>query len=152
MLSSIIGGALMSFLPQSNKSGILAGIYLVNAVVAPLTVFYNVSPYMAYAWMNGDVDNRFSGLRQTSAAQLSEHSLLLLCQARSQLAISSVPRHSKLEMPLIIAQLNLPSWAHRLDAHLPPSCCSYTTCGRTRRGLCVRRQRMPICHLRFGPA
>ena len=40
---SIIGGALMSFLPQSNKAGILAGIYLVNAVVAPLTVFYNVS-------------------------------------------------------------------------------------------------------------
>jgi len=33
----------MSFLPTDNKSGILAGIYLVNAVVAPLTVFYNVS-------------------------------------------------------------------------------------------------------------
>lgn len=33
----------MSFLPHSNKAGILAGIYLVNAVVAPLTVFYNVS-------------------------------------------------------------------------------------------------------------
>ena len=30
----------MSFLPTSNKSGILAGIYLVNAVVAPLTIFY----------------------------------------------------------------------------------------------------------------
>lgn len=39
----ILGGALMSFLPTSNKSGILAGIYLVNAVVAPLAVFYNVS-------------------------------------------------------------------------------------------------------------
>ncbi len=33
----------MSFLPTSNKGGILAGIYLVNAVVAPLTVFYSVS-------------------------------------------------------------------------------------------------------------
>jgi hypothetical protein len=41
---SIIGGALMSFLPTTNRSGILAGIYLVNAVVAPLTVFYGVSP------------------------------------------------------------------------------------------------------------
>jgi hypothetical protein len=30
----------MSFLPTSNKAGCLAGIYLVNAVVAPLTVFY----------------------------------------------------------------------------------------------------------------
>ncbi|KAK3375839.1 allantoate permease [Lasiosphaeria ovina] len=38
---AIIGGALMSFLPSSNKNGILAGIYLVNAVVAPLAVFYN---------------------------------------------------------------------------------------------------------------
>lgn len=33
----------MSFLPTSNKSGVLAGLYLVNAVVAPLSVFYNVS-------------------------------------------------------------------------------------------------------------
>lgn len=33
----------MSFLDTSNRSGILAGIYLVNAVVAPLTVFYSVS-------------------------------------------------------------------------------------------------------------
>lgn len=33
----------MSFLPTSNSDGILAGIYLVNAVVAPLTIFYNVS-------------------------------------------------------------------------------------------------------------
>lgn len=38
-----MGGALMSFLPTSNRSGILAGIYLVNAVVAPLAVFYSVS-------------------------------------------------------------------------------------------------------------
>ncbi|KAF4982461.1 hypothetical protein FZEAL_1915 [Fusarium zealandicum] len=37
----IIGGALMSFLPTTNKAGCLVGIYLVNAVVAPLTVFYN---------------------------------------------------------------------------------------------------------------
>jgi hypothetical protein len=33
----------MSFLPTSNKAGCLAGIYLVNAVVAPLAIFYNVS-------------------------------------------------------------------------------------------------------------
>lgn len=40
---SILGGALMSFLnPKTNRSGVLAGIYLVNAVVAPLTIFYNV--------------------------------------------------------------------------------------------------------------
>jgi len=39
----------MSFLPTSNKAGCLTGIYLVNAVVAPLTVFYAVSslPFLA---------------------------------------------------------------------------------------------------------
>lgn len=33
----------MSFLPTTNRAGCLAGIYLTNAVVAPLAVFYNVS-------------------------------------------------------------------------------------------------------------
>ncbi|KAJ9136530.1 Thiamine pathway transporter THI73 [Coniochaeta hoffmannii] len=41
IVPAIIGGALMSFLPSTNRSGILAGIYLVNAVVAPLAIFYN---------------------------------------------------------------------------------------------------------------
>lgn len=41
IIPAIIGGALMSFLPTTNKAGVLAGIYLVNAVVAPLAVFYN---------------------------------------------------------------------------------------------------------------
>ncbi|KAF2189269.1 MFS general substrate transporter [Zopfia rhizophila CBS 207.26] len=41
IIPGIIGGALMSFLPHSNRSGILAGIYLVNAIVAPLPVYYN---------------------------------------------------------------------------------------------------------------
>lgn len=47
-----MGGALMSFLPTSNRSGCLAGIYLVNAVVAPLAVFYNVRPrlYQGRVW------------------------------------------------------------------------------------------------------
>ncbi|KAG6059068.1 hypothetical protein E4U17_006980 [Claviceps sp. LM77 group G4] len=41
IIPAIIGGALISFLPTSNRVGILAGIYLVNAVVAPLAIFYN---------------------------------------------------------------------------------------------------------------
>ncbi|KAK4183984.1 putative allantoate protein [Podospora australis] len=41
IVPAIIGGALMSFLPTTNRNGILAGIYLVNAVVAPLAIFYN---------------------------------------------------------------------------------------------------------------
>lgn len=41
IIPAIIGGALMSFLPTTNRGGILAGIYLVNAVVAPLAIFYN---------------------------------------------------------------------------------------------------------------
>ncbi|KAH7074784.1 allantoate permease [Paraphoma chrysanthemicola] len=40
IVPAIIGGALMSFLPVANRSGCLAGIYLVNAVVAPLPVLY----------------------------------------------------------------------------------------------------------------
>lgn len=42
MTISIMGGALMSFLPVTNRSGCLAGIYLTNAVVAPLPVLYAV--------------------------------------------------------------------------------------------------------------
>ncbi|KAH6612263.1 major facilitator superfamily domain-containing protein [Chaetomium sp. MPI-SDFR-AT-0129] len=41
IVPAIIGGGLMSFLPSTNKAGCLAGIYLVNAVVAPLAIFYN---------------------------------------------------------------------------------------------------------------
>ncbi|GAB1321013.1 hypothetical protein MFIFM68171_11223 [Madurella fahalii] len=41
IVPAIIGGALMSFLPSTNRGGVLAGIYLVNAVVAPLAIFYN---------------------------------------------------------------------------------------------------------------
>ncbi|KAF4120123.1 Major Facilitator Superfamily [Geosmithia morbida] len=41
IIPAILGGALMSFLPATNRSGVLAGVYLVNAVVAPLTLFYS---------------------------------------------------------------------------------------------------------------
>ncbi|KAL2256113.1 hypothetical protein VTK26DRAFT_2168 [Humicola hyalothermophila] len=41
IIPAILGGGLMSFLPTSNRPGCLAGIYLVNAVVAPLAIFYN---------------------------------------------------------------------------------------------------------------
>lgn len=40
-IPGIIGGGLMSFLPKDNRAGILAGIYLVNAIVAPLPVIYH---------------------------------------------------------------------------------------------------------------
>ncbi|KAK0630395.1 major facilitator superfamily domain-containing protein [Bombardia bombarda] len=40
LLTGTIGGGLMSFLPTSNKSGVLAGIYLVNGVTATLPIFY----------------------------------------------------------------------------------------------------------------
>ncbi|KAH6605879.1 hypothetical protein Trco_005032 [Trichoderma cornu-damae] len=41
IIPAIIGGALMSFLDTAtHRAGVLAGIYLVNAVVAPLTLFY----------------------------------------------------------------------------------------------------------------
>ena len=37
----IIGGGLMSFLPNRNTAGLLIGIYLVNAIVAPLPIIYH---------------------------------------------------------------------------------------------------------------
>lgn len=36
----ILGGALMSFLSKSNRAGLLAGIYLVNAIVATLIITF----------------------------------------------------------------------------------------------------------------
>ncbi|PWY84766.1 putative MFS transporter [Aspergillus heteromorphus CBS 117.55] len=39
-IPGIIGGALMSFLPQRDKTGVLIGIYLVNAIVATLPILY----------------------------------------------------------------------------------------------------------------
>ncbi|KAJ5112925.1 hypothetical protein N7456_001459 [Penicillium angulare] len=39
-IPGIIGGGLMSFLPHSNKAGVLIGIYLVNAIVATLPILY----------------------------------------------------------------------------------------------------------------
>lgn len=39
-IPGIIGGALLSFLPKSNKAGVLIGIYLVNAIVATLPILY----------------------------------------------------------------------------------------------------------------
>ncbi|KOS17304.1 Thiamine pathway transporter THI73 [Escovopsis weberi] len=42
IIPAIIGGALMSFLnPKTYHAAALAGIYLVNAVVAPLPIFYS---------------------------------------------------------------------------------------------------------------
>ena len=40
-IPGIIGGGLMSFLPKSNTAGLLIGIYLVNAIVAPLPIIYH---------------------------------------------------------------------------------------------------------------
>lgn len=36
-----MGGALMSFLPAKNKAGLLAGIYLVNSIVAVLVIVFS---------------------------------------------------------------------------------------------------------------
>lgn len=40
-IPGIIGGGLMSFLPNSNTAGLLIGVYLVNAIVAPLPIIYH---------------------------------------------------------------------------------------------------------------
>jgi uncharacterized membrane protein YeaQ/YmgE (transglycosylase-associated protein family) len=65
IVPAIVGGALMSFLPVSNRRGCLAGIYLVNAVVAPLPVLYawtaaNVSGSTKRAFAAAAVSGSFS--------------------------------------------------------------------------------------------
>jgi MFS family permease len=40
MVPTMIGAGLMSFLPKTNKGGVLAGIYLLNFDVAPLALIY----------------------------------------------------------------------------------------------------------------
>ncbi|KAF3032862.1 hypothetical protein E8E12_002930 [Didymella heteroderae] len=65
IIPAIVGGALMSFLPVSNRRGCLAGIYLVNAVVAPLPILYawtaaNVSGSTKRAFAAAVVSGSFS--------------------------------------------------------------------------------------------
>ncbi|KAF2703772.1 MFS general substrate transporter [Pleomassaria siparia CBS 279.74] len=40
MVPTMLGAGLMSFLPKSNRGGVLAGIYLINFDVAPLVLVY----------------------------------------------------------------------------------------------------------------
>ncbi|KAL9080602.1 MAG: hypothetical protein Q9157_000657 [Trypethelium eluteriae] len=57
----IIGGALMSFMPETNHAGLLAGVYLVNAVIA--------SSPIVYQWAASNVAGQTK--RTTSFALLS---------------------------------------------------------------------------------
>lgn len=44
---TIIGGALMSFLPKNNQAGSLAGIYMINCIVVMLA--------FVYSWLGGNI-------------------------------------------------------------------------------------------------
>ncbi|KAK2768633.1 hypothetical protein FQN54_000489 [Arachnomyces sp. PD_36] len=64
-IPGVIGGALMSFLPKGNTAGLLIGIYLVNAIVAPLPVIYhwtaaNCAGYTKRAFASATVAGSFS--------------------------------------------------------------------------------------------
>lgn len=41
LLPAICGGALMSYLPETNKGGLLVGIYMINCITAPLAIVYS---------------------------------------------------------------------------------------------------------------
>lgn len=61
----IISGGLMSFLPKGDTAGLLIGIYLVNAIVAPLPIIYywtaaNYSGQMKRAFASAAVAGSFS--------------------------------------------------------------------------------------------
>jgi hypothetical protein len=85
-LFSIIGGALMSFLPVTNRNGILAGLYLVNTVVAPLAIFYNVCCTLFLI--------QLSTLRSTLHGLLTIH-----CLFSGLLPTSAVPLSARLQPP-----------------------------------------------------
>lgn len=64
-IPGIIGGGLMSFLPNSSKAGLLIGVYLVNAIVAPLPIIYhwtaaNCAGYTKRAFASALVAGSFS--------------------------------------------------------------------------------------------
>jgi len=44
LIPTILGSALISFLPNTNKAGLLAGIYLISCLPGPLTVFWSWAP------------------------------------------------------------------------------------------------------------
>lgn len=103
----------MSFLDKGNKSGILAGIYLVNAVVAPLTIFYSVSDFELCVFDHWTNFWLLSGLLRTSEVPRNEPLPQLLSVARSLSETSSVPKHSKPVMPLISDRQSLLLWEPR---------------------------------------
>lgn len=41
LLPAICGGALLSYLPSTNKGGLLVGIYMINCITAPLAIVYS---------------------------------------------------------------------------------------------------------------
>jgi MFS family permease len=57
-IPTIIGGALMSFLPKHNQGGLLAGIYMINCIVANVAIVYswtgsNIAGYTKKASLAG---------------------------------------------------------------------------------------------------
>lgn len=125
-VSGILGGALMSFLPSSkmyaNKSGLLAGVYLINFVVATLIVIYqwtasNIAgpPSEWYVWPRSVV-----------------HSVLatLLDLKRSR------PRtHHSSFLPRLL------SWRHKRQVRQSPACSSSIT------DMPIHRRREKMWHL-----
>lgn len=73
----------MSFLSVKNRTGCLAGIYLVNAVVAPLPVYYAVCSFSILD-CNYSTNVNASGLQLTSVEPRSGHLLLPLSVDLSQ--------------------------------------------------------------------
>ncbi|KAJ2897446.1 Thiamine pathway transporter THI73 [Zalerion maritima] len=67
LVPAIVGGALMSFVPQDNRSGVLAGIYLVNSCTAPLAIFYS---YVA-ANVSGSTKRAFAAALVSGAFSLA---------------------------------------------------------------------------------
>ncbi|KAG4411687.1 hypothetical protein IFR04_015185 [Cadophora malorum] len=62
---TIIGGALMSFLPTTQQGGLLAGIYLINCIVANVAIVYswtgaNIAGYTKKVTANGMVAASFA--------------------------------------------------------------------------------------------
>lgn len=147
----------MSFLPKSNKAGLLAGIYLVNAVVAPLAIFYNVGAPSSSSARDMGVTSSLtnpihSGPLPTVRAQRSALLPPPSCRAHSLSVTLLALRLFKPRMLPTFAPPSWLSWAHRPVVLSPPCCFSCTMCGPTSVAtIKAKRRRSNTSPQKFGP-
>ena len=153
---SVIGSALLSFVPKSNKAGALAGVYLINSITAVLPVFWqwtasNTGGATKRAFAAALISGSFSiGMFPSTPSVLPFD----LYKSDTYQVESSARRHSKLGMRQTTARPRLPFWQHRWHVSVPPLRFSSTMSGRISSEVVLawsRRRRASFCPGRCGP-